>query len=119
MRYIKMFESFGTKKYWRIPLDNVLVALDKIGFPKKDQKELLNQYYSDLNDEYKDEIRKDYMYVAYDPEDNSDTNWYYNIDNKQDEYFNIRGYSKQPNLEITKQDIEDWQIKNKAEKYNL
>ena len=122
MKYIKKFENNTDKDLWLIRTDEpyLEISIDKLNLPQKQKDYLLNnqyikgekKYYNDDNKLIK--IKKIYVIDA-----NKDIEHYYLWDPQNEEEIGLKDYIYRGEVEVTPEDIENWKIKNTANKYNL
>jgi len=107
----KIFESNSDKKYWRIKISKneddsefIDVQLYKIGMSEKEIKE-----FAYLHNHFKD------VFVGY----NSYSTYYYSYTGANDDFFDRNGYEYMGRVEITDEDIADYEMRKNTKKYNL
>lgn len=104
MEYIKMFENHNKKYYWRIRVEEPYfsISINKLNLSKNQKDYLLDNNL----------IRKEkYIYI-------SDYYAYSWIKDKSNSYKNS-GYIYKGDVEVTPEDIQNWEISKDLEKYNL
>jgi hypothetical protein len=122
----KIFEAVLTKKkYWVIPLDDYFYIrlIIKLGL-SIDQAEEIYNFYLDLHDNQQFSNNEQiYIFVAFDENDElSEWSTYEAFENEKNihsEDFEVQGFIKQPDIEITQKDIDNWQMLMDTNKYNI
>jgi len=125
MKYLKYFENVVNKKYWVIPLDDyyfirLVIKLDL----SIDQAEEIYEFYLDLyGNQQMPDNEEIFFFVAFN-ENGELYEWKYyealgNENNIRSKDFEEEGFIRQPNIEITQEDINEWQMIMDTDKYNL
>lgn len=121
----KIFEAVLTnKKYWVVPLDDYFfIRLMKLGLSIEQSEEILDFYYDLHDNEQTLDNEFIYFFVAFD-EFGELVEWKYyeNLDDEKNIYseeFEDDGYIRQPDIEVTQEDIENWNVMVDVEKYNI
>ena len=122
----QIFEAVKTqKKYWVIPLDDYFFIrlVVRLGL-SIDQAEDIYDFYLDLHDNFQmRDTERAYFFVAFD-ENGELHEWktYEAISDEENIYsyeFEEDGFVKQPDIEITQDDIDKWELLMDKEKYNM
>ena len=119
MKYLKTYESYGfTPELWRLKTKTPFfkVGMDKIGITDEELENFLDENRA-IENFYLD--KEDYILILIDYNENGDKEILWS-DNRNDFTYNrIRDPEYMGDVEITDEDIENWNIKQDAKKYNL
>lgn len=110
MRYIRLFENMEYKpnRYWKVRTDEpyLSISLDKLGVPKERFKGVFSN-------------SPDYEHVFIFACNKFGGKWEFNVHRVGDNHQKINSEKYMGELEITEEDLKNWEIKKEAEKYNL
>jgi hypothetical protein len=117
---ITKFEPFKEKtikKYWEIPIDEFYLAkINKIGGVSKDTQEFIDDQ---LNDLIKRAWKPFLMYIGLETLDIGHYDVEYSFNWSDYLEFEEKGYVKQPDIELTPEEIEEWKFNKDTQRYNL
>lgn len=115
MKYIKTFEAVEPKEYgeyWKINTDTPYyeISLNKIGMPKDVQKDYID---SDIKRSFK---RYEFIFILK-AQANNPSGFDWSWSDYESAY--KKKFRNMGEVEITTEDIEEWELNKNANKYNL